>query len=86
MQNLQNPAAAGYQVAAGSAQGGSGIAPVSDTLNRDTPHTQSEISHSYKENTAVNAGLGAQSMDGGKVLKGDHIDNDKKKKRSCIVQ
>lgn len=85
MENLENPGSAGVQVAAGSVESGGGIIPFNDTVPRTSPHNNAETSHPYKESQTVNAGLGAQSIDGGTVLEGEQGAK-KEKKKKCIVQ
>lgn len=83
-QTMHQPAAEGYQVAAGSVEAGSSIAPVNDTLTENHPHTREEVSHPYNSGTAPNAGLGAQSINGGTILQDEN--RERKKHSKCIVQ
>lgn len=81
-QTTQNPASSGYQVAAASVNDGNAIAPVGDTLRESRPHTQHEVSHPVESgSSAPNAGLGAQSIDGGTIL-----EDKKRAKSKCILQ
>lgn len=81
-QTTQNPASSGYQVAAASVNDGNSISPTGNTLGESRPHTQHETSHPVAEgSSAPNAGLGAQSIDGGTIL-----EDSKRPKGKCIIQ
>lgn len=81
---MHQPVAEGYQVAAGSVEAGSAIAPVNDTVAEHHPHTKAEVSHPYSSETTTNAGLGAQSIDGGTILQDEN--HERKKRSKCIIQ
>lgn len=91
-QTMTEPAAQSMQVAAGSAEVGSSIVPVNEALHETRPHTASEVGRPNQGDSSVNAGLGAQSIDGGTILASEEqskLEGKKKKKKKggkCLVQ